>query len=226
MSKDTAFFNGETTPRHTLLCSDLQYSPPGDPIILCACITKTSITGKSFCFGYKYPMLTAAIASWHRLCGKRYLNVNQNSQPHYSTIIWGYFGPKVSNESQRGLPFFFSAGPLNWYFGVNPFLFNLWSTPRKWPLFSMVFLLQQWRVKGPLLLTYILLTKVFSLDFLRERLVNLLRFSVADVLSLMSLSSVTNLPLPLSYSCSFALADPHKTTKNYKLKICSYNLTL
>ena len=107
MSKDTAFFNGETTPRHTLLCSDLQYSPPGDPIILCACITKTSITGKSFCFGYKYPMLTAAIASWHRLCGKRYLNMNQNSQPQYSTIIWGYFGPKVSNESQRGLPFFF-----------------------------------------------------------------------------------------------------------------------
>ena len=90
----------------------------------------------------------------------------------------------------------------------------------------MVFLLQQWRVKRPLLLTYILLTKLFPHDFLSERLVNLLRFSVADVLSLMSLSSVTNLPLPLSYSCSFALADPHKTTKNYKLKICSYNLTL
>ena len=65
--------------------------PPDDPIILCACITKTSITGKSF-------------------CGKRYLNMNQNSQPHYSTIIWGYFGPKVSNESQRGLPFFFPRG--------------------------------------------------------------------------------------------------------------------
>ena len=171
-------------------------------------------------------MLTAAIASWNWLWCKRYLNMNQNSQPQYSTIIWGYFGPKVSNESQRGLSVFFSAGALNWYFGVNPFLFNLWSTPRKWPLFSMAFLLQQWRVKGPLLLTYILLTKVFSLDFLRERLVNLLRFSVADVLSLMSLSSVTNLPLPLSYSCSFALADPHKTTKNYKLKICFYNQTL
>ena len=80
----------------------------------------------------------------------------------------------------------------------------------------MVFLLQQWRVKRPLLLTYILLTKLFQHDFLSERLVNLLRFSVADVLSMMFLSS-TNLPLPLSYSCSFALADPPKTTKNYKL---------
>ena len=58
----------------------------------------------------------------------------------------------------------------------------------------MVFLLQQWRVKRPLLLMYILLTKLFQLDFLSERLVNLLRFSVADVLSIMFLSSVTNLP--------------------------------
>ena len=32
-------------------------------------------------------MLTAAIASWHRLCGKRYLNMDQNSQLQYSTII-------------------------------------------------------------------------------------------------------------------------------------------
>ena len=77
----------------------------------------------------------------------------------------------------------------------------------------MVFLLQQWRVKTSLLLTHILLTKRFPLDFLSERLVNLLRFSVADVLSMMFLSSVTNLPLPLSYS----LADPHKARKNYKL---------
>ena len=81
----------------------------------------------------------------------------------------------------------------------------------------MVFLLQQRRLKRPLLLTYILLTKLFPLDFPSERLVNLLRFSVADVLSMMFLSSVTNLPLPFSYSCSFALADPHKTRKNYKL---------
>ena len=81
----------------------------------------------------------------------------------------------------------------------------------------MVFLLQQWRVKRPLLSTYILLTKLFPLDFLLERLVNLLRFSVADVLSMMFLSSVTNLPLPHSHACAFALADPHKTRKNYKL---------
>ena len=81
------FFNGETTPRHTLLCSDLQYLPPGDAIILWACITKSLITEKSFFFGYEYPMLTAAIASWHRLCGKRYLNMDQNSQLQYSTII-------------------------------------------------------------------------------------------------------------------------------------------
>ena len=32
-------------------------------------------------------MLTAAIASWHWLSGKRYLNMNQNSQLQYSTII-------------------------------------------------------------------------------------------------------------------------------------------
>ena len=81
------FFNGETTPRHTLLCSDLQYLPPGDAIILWACITKSLITEKSFFFGYEYPMLTAAIASWHRLCGKRYINMDQNSQLQYSTII-------------------------------------------------------------------------------------------------------------------------------------------
>ena len=81
----------------------------------------------------------------------------------------------------------------------------------------MVFLLQQSRVKRPLLLKYILLTKLFPLDFISERLVNLLRFSVADVLSMTFLSSVTNLPLPLSYSCAFAFADPRKTRKNYKL---------
>ena len=81
----------------------------------------------------------------------------------------------------------------------------------------MVFLLQQSRVKRPLLLKYILLTKLFPLDFISERLVNLLRVSVADVLSMMFLSSVTNLPLPLSYSCAFAFADPRKTRKNYKL---------
>ena len=46
MSKDTAF-NGETTPRHTFLCSDSQCLPPGDPIILCA-KHGSPITGKSF----------------------------------------------------------------------------------------------------------------------------------------------------------------------------------
>ena len=81
------FFNGETTPRHTLLCSDLQYLPPGDAIILCACITKSLITGKSFFFGYEYPLLTAAIACWHWLCGKHYLNMDQNSQLQYSSIV-------------------------------------------------------------------------------------------------------------------------------------------
>ena len=66
----------------------------------------------------------------------------------------------------------------------------------------------------PGLLTDILLSKVFPLFFLGERLVNLLRFSVVDVLSLMSLSS-----LPLSYSCPFALEDLHKTRKHYKLAV-------
>ena len=46
MSKDTAF-NGETTPRHTFLCSDSQCLPPGDPRILCA-KHGYLITGKSF----------------------------------------------------------------------------------------------------------------------------------------------------------------------------------
>ena len=32
----TLVLNGETAPRHTFLCSDLQCLPPGDPIILCA----------------------------------------------------------------------------------------------------------------------------------------------------------------------------------------------
>ena len=45
MSKDTAF-NGETTPRHTFLFSDLQCLPPGDPRILCA-KHGYPITGKS-----------------------------------------------------------------------------------------------------------------------------------------------------------------------------------
>ena len=45
MSKDTAF-NGETTPRHTFLCSDSQCLPPGDPRILCA-KHGYPITGKS-----------------------------------------------------------------------------------------------------------------------------------------------------------------------------------
>ena len=46
MSKDTAF-NGETTPRHTILCSDSQCLPPGDPKLLCA-KHEYPITGKSF----------------------------------------------------------------------------------------------------------------------------------------------------------------------------------
>ena len=46
MSKDTAF-NGETTPRHTILCSDSQCLPPGDPKSLCA-KHGYPITGKSF----------------------------------------------------------------------------------------------------------------------------------------------------------------------------------
>ena len=46
MSKDTAF-NGETSPRHTFLCSDSQCLPPGDPRILCA-KQGSPITGKSF----------------------------------------------------------------------------------------------------------------------------------------------------------------------------------
>ena len=71
------------TEKQLRLATDLPHS---DPIILCACITKSLIPGKSFFFGYEYPLLTAAIASWHRLCGKRYLNMNQNSQLQYSTI--------------------------------------------------------------------------------------------------------------------------------------------
>ena len=46
MSKDTAF-NGETTQRHTILCSDSQCLPPGDPKILWA-KHEYPITGKSF----------------------------------------------------------------------------------------------------------------------------------------------------------------------------------
>ena len=49
MSKDIAF-NGETTPRHTFLCSDSQCLPPGDPRILCA-KNGSPITGKSFVVG-------------------------------------------------------------------------------------------------------------------------------------------------------------------------------
>ena len=52
MSKDTAF-NGETTPRHTILCSDSQCLPPGDPKILCA-KHEYPITGKSFIIGEVY----------------------------------------------------------------------------------------------------------------------------------------------------------------------------
>ena len=45
-SRDTAF-NGETTPRHTILYSDSQCLPPGDPKILCA-KHEYPVTGKSF----------------------------------------------------------------------------------------------------------------------------------------------------------------------------------
>ena len=47
MSKDTAFNNGETTPRHTFLCSDSQCLPPGGPIIICA-KHESPVIGKSF----------------------------------------------------------------------------------------------------------------------------------------------------------------------------------
>ena len=46
MSRDTAF-NGETTPRHTIIYSDSQCLPPGDPKILCA-KHEYPVTGKSF----------------------------------------------------------------------------------------------------------------------------------------------------------------------------------
>ena len=46
MSEDTAF-NGETTPHHTILCSDSQCLPLGDPKNLCA-KHEYPITGKSF----------------------------------------------------------------------------------------------------------------------------------------------------------------------------------
>ena len=46
LSKDTAF-NGETTPRHTFLCSDSQCLPPSDSRILCS-KHGSPITGKSF----------------------------------------------------------------------------------------------------------------------------------------------------------------------------------
>ena len=59
MSKDTAF-NGETTPRHTILCNDSQCLPPGDPKILC---TKHEypITGKSFIPAWKLSRQIATI---------------------------------------------------------------------------------------------------------------------------------------------------------------------
>ena len=46
MPRDSAF-NGETTPRHTILCSDSQCFSPDDPKILYA-KHKYPITGKSF----------------------------------------------------------------------------------------------------------------------------------------------------------------------------------
>jgi len=75
---------------------------------------------------------------------------------------------------------------------------------QQWPLFSMVFLPQQCREKKPLpdLSTDILLSKLFLLFFLGERPVNLLRFSVTDVLSLMSLSSLL---IFLFHSLTFVL---------------------
>ena len=47
VSKDTAF-NGETTPSHTFLCSDLQCLPPGDPIILYAKLSLRLLENHSF----------------------------------------------------------------------------------------------------------------------------------------------------------------------------------
>ena len=62
---------------------------------------------------------------------------------------------------------------------------------QQWPLFSMVFLLQQCREKAsPRPFDRHFTEKAFSVIFLGERPVNLLRFSVADFLSLMSLSSL------------------------------------
>ena len=57
MSRDTAF-NGETTPRHTILYSDSQCLPPGDPKILCAkheypVIGKSFIASTTICDNYK-----------------------------------------------------------------------------------------------------------------------------------------------------------------------------
>ena len=71
MSKDTAFLT-EKQLHATHFLAATCYIPPWlshNPVRM----HKSSITGKSFFYGYEYPKLTAAIASWHRLCGKRYL---------------------------------------------------------------------------------------------------------------------------------------------------------
>ena len=77
MSRDTAF-NGETTPRHTILYSDSQCLPPGDPKILCA-KHEYPVTGKSFishAFAYS--------SGWRRRKGrKRSMNSSRGVVQHF-----------------------------------------------------------------------------------------------------------------------------------------------
>ena len=65
MSKDTAF-NGETTPRHTFLCSDSQCLSPGDPIILCA-KHGSPITWKSFIGFTPFFGITLSPIGWNAI---------------------------------------------------------------------------------------------------------------------------------------------------------------
>ena len=78
MSKDTAF-NGETTPRHTFLFSDLQCLPPGDPRILCA-KHGYPITGKSFIVSQNKLMLFYFMLCY--LISLQYREFQERSRSH------------------------------------------------------------------------------------------------------------------------------------------------
>ena len=63
---------------------------------------------------YEHPVLTTSIGSWHRFCGKRYVNMNSQS----TTILYDYLG-LIWTQGLKCVPAWAGIGFLKGSFGLK-----------------------------------------------------------------------------------------------------------